>query len=615
MLFLTNHHSYLTRLRRKSSQRLRSLSKGIIGALLLSGFSAYICPHPASAAERVTLTYGFLEISTTVTALRDYADTGAVDDELAPYLNFLNQAQRQQMRTALQAKQDIGPVEISQFLYSSIGSNILRYMGEIVQTQGRRSGAKGLRGALVLAAAEPEGLSLLGVMEKFPTNAIRVDTVRAFRAYGSFTRLIKDTEAAIAAIERQSAIAPQVEGTTGIGDLAQPGPYAVETQVLSITDSSRNRVMPTDIYAPIETEETGTEETGVKASPLVVVSHGLAGDRKGFLDLYQHLASHGYIVAALDHPGSNTDQLLSLFRGTEREIAKPTEFTERPADISYLIDELLRRDPRIDPDKIGIIGHSFGGYTALALAGAQLDYDNLRTNCESDAFIFNAANPSMLLQCTALAAPEQFERSVRDERIKAVITFNPVTSSLFGQAGFAKIQIPSLIVAGSEDPVAPALLEQIQPFLWLNQAPDTPDHFLALIEGGSHLYDPINIDGVSSSDVALSSELINADIPLAHSYLRAMSLGFLEAELKQDTRYKQVLKDTSILQLGQPALPLFIVNALTPDMLAPAPDPESVPPETAVPDTAMPDTAMPDTPAPDTPAPQTDPTPTTAPQP
>ena len=589
------------RLRDRLSRSLHvlnsGLSRGLVGGILLSSVSTGVVPgaitHSAQAAERVTLTYGFFEISTSVQALRTYADTGEADDELAPYLDFLNESQRQQFRMALQAKQDISPVEISQFLYSSIGSNILRYMGDIIQTQGRRSGAKGLRGALVLAAAEPEGLSLLGVMEKFPTGAIRVDARRAFQAYGSFTGLIKNTEEAISAIERQSALAPNVAGTTGIGNLAQAGPFAVETQFIRVEDGSRNRVLPTDLYLPV----------GESAAPLVVVSHGLAGDRKGFIELFEHLASHGYIVAALDHPGSNTDQLLALLEGTTREIAEPTEFTDRPADVSYLIDELLRRNQpqglladRIDPDKIGIIGHSFGGYTALALAGAQLNYDNLLANCESDAFIFNAANPSMLLQCTALAAPDQFALNVHDERIKAVITFNPVTSSLFGTEGFSQIQIPSLIVAGSNDPVAPALLEQIRPFTWLNQSPEAADHFLALIEGGSHLYDLPNLVSASSADATLANELLNADLPLANSYLNALSLGFFEAELKQDTRYKQVLKDTSVLQLGQPPLPLFVVNMLTEAMLQPQqPQPvaPATPPEAATPEAATPEAATP----------------------
>ena len=562
--------------------RMKSVAKGVVGSLLFASVISGAAPRPATAAERVVLSYGFIEISASVDALRTYAETGIANDELRPYLNFLGVQQREQVRTALQAKQDISPVELSQFLYSSIGTNILRYMGTIVQTQGRRDGLKGLRGALVLAAAEPEGLSLLGVIEKFPTDAVRIDTVRAFRSYESFTGLIRDTEDAIAAIKTRSATATDVPGTVGIGSLSEPGPYAVETSSLQVVDRTRQRTLPTDVYLPSEKLD----------APLIIISHGLGGDRKGFVQLSQHLASHGYVVAALDHPGSNTNQLLSLFKGTTGEIAEPTEFTDRPADVSFLIDELLRIDSaggrftnerslldtlqsgsdsatlprRIDPDKIGIIGHSFGGYTALALAGAQLNYDNLRTNCESDDFIFNAANPSMLLQCTALAAPDQFALDVRDERIKAVITFNPVTSSIFGSEGFSQVQIPSLVVAGSEDPIAPALLEQIQPFIWLDQNPESPDHFLALIEGGSHVYELPSLVG---PDVALANELVSPDVPLGYSYLDALSLGFFEAELEQDTRYKAVLENANILQLGQPSLPLFVVNGLAREILTP----------------------------------------------
>ncbi|MEM6451182.1 MAG: alpha/beta hydrolase [Cyanobacteria bacterium P01_D01_bin.105] len=587
MTFSKSSSSSLSRWYSNFASKLRALGSYAAGSLLFSALATHALPHPAAAAERVTLTYGLLEISTTVEALRAYAEQGEVDEELAPYLKFLSESQQMQVRSALQQKQDISPVEISQFFYSSIGDNILRFMGDIVQTQGRRDGSKGLRGALILAAAEPEGLSLLGIMEQFPTNTMRIDTVRAFRAYESFTGLIRNTEDAIAAIERQSALAEQVAGTTGIGNLSQPGPYAVETQFLRLVDDTRNRVLPTDLYLP----------AGREAAPLVLISHGLAGDRKGFVALAEHLTSHGYVVAALDHPDSNTDQLLSLFRGTDREIAEPTEFTERPADVSYVIDELLRRTQpnsllanRIDAAKTGVIGHSFGGYTALALAGAQLNYDHLQKNCESNDFIFNAANPSMLLQCTALAAPEQFTQPVHDERIKAVITFNPVTSSLFGAEGFSQIQIPSLMVAGSRDPVAPALLEQIYPFTWLNPSPESPDHFLALIEGGSHLYDAPALAG---TDLALGSELVNADPALAHSYLNALSLGFFEAELEQDLRYKQALQNASILQLGRQPLPLFVVDALTEAMLEPV--------ETDMPTPEIP--VVPDMPATDMPAP------------
>ena len=551
------------------SPRLLARAVAFLGGLWMSMAVA----RPAAAAERVVLTFGFIEIATSVETLRTYAETGEVDRELAPYLRFLDEEQRSQFRQALQVRQDISPVQLSQFLYSSIGENILRYAGGIVQTAGRRDGSKGLRGALILSAADPDGLSLLGILGKFPTGTVRIDSLRAFQAVGAFTQLIDETQQATAAIQNQvsqtEVSRPSIEA---LGDLSQAGPFAVTTQLLEIVDTERNRVLPTDLYLPPNPN-----------APLIVISHGLAGDRKGFATIAQHLASHGFAVAALDHPGSDRRQLEDLLTGTAGEIAQPDQFTQRPRDISFLLDELTRLTTsslltsgplanQIDMSRIGVIGHSFGGYTALALAGAQLNAETLEANCESEDFIFNAANPSMLLQCTALEAPEQFDIPLRDERVQAVMALNPVVSSLFGPTGFAQVAIPVLIVAGSEDPVAPALLEQIEPFTWLNQpADETPtdlEHYLVLIEGGSHGYDAIDFEG---ANVALANELVNADIPLAYDYLKALSLGFMETEVVQDPAYRSALSTAYVDRLSQYPLPLYITNALTAAMITDSP--------------------------------------------
>ncbi len=591
------------------TSRLSQTANGLIGICLLPLMALplitlpLITAKPAAAAERVVLTYGFLEVPVTVEALRAYSDRGEISPELAFYFRFLNGEQRSQFRQALQARQDVSPVQISKFLYSSIGENILRSLGTIVQTAGRLDGAKGLRSALVLAAARPEGLSVIGLIEEFPTRAVRIDAQRGLQAFGGLTQLIGDTQRAISTIAAQSEASPaNTLRDEDIAALIEPGPYAVTMQTLMIEDLQRGRSLTTDLYLP----------EIVSNAPLVVISHGLAGDRKGFIYLAEHLASHGFAVAALDHPGSDRRQLEALLRGFDREIAKPTEFSDRPRDISYLLDELTRLGAangpfanRLDMNRIGIIGHSFGGYTALALGGAQLNFDTLQANCASEDFIFNAANASMLLQCTALAAPEQFSETLKDPRIQAVMALNPVTSSLFGPVGFSQLAVPSLIVAGTADPVAPALLEQIQPFLWLNesdaaQPPETipetipgdlaatpsqspPTHYLALIQGGSHIYDPIDFEG---TDPALSNQLVNADIPLAYNYLKALSLGFMEAEINQNSAYRDALDNASIVQLGQAPLLLYIVNMLTSSMLQPVTEvapPESAPTE-AVPD-------------------------------
>ncbi len=578
---------------------------GFLSGLCLAGLIPLALAQPAPAAERVTLTYGFAEISTSVQALRDYAERGEVHEELAPYLNFLNEEQRSQFRSTLQVQQEISPVEMSQFLYSSIGNNILRSLGDIVRTPSRRNGAQGLRSALVLAAAEPEGFSLLGVLEKFPSNNIRIDSQRVFQALNGFTGLIEDTRIALAAIEQQAA--PADLSAAPLPDLIQSGPYAVNVEVLTMRDAARDRTLTVDLYLPISSPES----QGLAKAPLVVASHGLAGDRKGFGTIAQHLASHGFAVAALDHPGSDRAQFEALLEGRVDEIAKPTEFSDRPRDVSFLLDELTRLNNdannrlanRLDLDKIGIIGHSFGGYTALALAGAQLNFDTLRSNCDSTEFIFNAANTSMLLQCTALAAPDQFSANFRDERIKAVMAMNPVTSSLFGSTGFSQIAIPSLLVAGSADPIAPALLEQIRPFTWLNSIPEqipeqTPEeiseqnseeipgqpseqanlehssaerlqHYLALIEGGSHLYEAPDLE---NADLALASSLVSPNTTLTDNYLKALSLGFMQMTIAGNADYREVLTGSAIVKLGQPSLPLYVINTLTEEMLKPVPE-------------------------------------------
>ena len=561
--------------------RFRARTVALLSSFCLVGLLPLTMVRTAAAAERVTLTYGFFEISTSVEALRAYGESGTVDEELAPYLHLLSEEQRSQFRQALQARQDISPVALSQFLYSSIGQNILRYVGGVVQTAGRLDGAKGLRGALVLSAAEPGGLSLLGVLEKFPTSAVRIDSLRGFQILGSLTGLIEETAGAIAAIENQSdrsAVAP----TSPLPDLTQPGPFQVSVQTLDIYDGERDRALPTDLYLPARPDSS--------PAPLIVISHGLSGDRTGFINVAQHLASYGFAVAALDHPGSDRAQLEDLLSGAAREIAKPTEFADRPRDVSYLIDELTRLSAangplanRLETVRVGVIGHSFGGYTALALAGAQLNFETLQANCASEDFIFNAANPSMLLQCTALAAPEQFTADLRDPRVQAVMAMNPVDSSLFGQAGFSQIDIPILLVTGSNDPVAPALLEQIRPFTWLNQpnqpeATDpTPDHYLALIEGGSHLYD---LPGLAeNADFPLTNQLVSDNIPLSYRYLRALSLGFMQTELANNSSYRGALNDPYIGRLSQPPLPLYVVDSLSAAALtAPAADgPAAIP--------------------------------------
>jgi dienelactone hydrolase len=110
--------------------------------------------------------------------------------------------------------------------------------------------------------------------------------------------------------------------------------------------------------------------------PLILFSHGNGGMRSQGVFLCEHLASHGYIVAAPDHTANSAvtfvDGELVAMNPEIREQAA----TDRPLDIRFLIDAFDKLNKgadsrflgRVDMDKIGVSGHSFGGYTSTWVA-------------------------------------------------------------------------------------------------------------------------------------------------------------------------------------------------------------------------------------------------------
>ena len=106
--------------------------------------------------------------------------------------------------------------------------------------------------------------------------------------------------------------------------------------------------------------------------PLVAFSHGYGGHRRQSTFLCTHLASHGYVVAAVDHTGNTMLEVVQgvLTLRSGGTLPHPDtvlrEFVVlRPADVSFAIDHVLGMDGLVDADRIGMAGHSFGGWTTL----------------------------------------------------------------------------------------------------------------------------------------------------------------------------------------------------------------------------------------------------------
>ena len=175
------------------------------------------------------------------------------------------------------------------------------------------------------------------------------------------------------------------------------GPFPVGVRTVQAFDPVRNRLFPCEIWYPAaehhagqdlvpETQDSFTlplvniprKQSAVRDAvaqtgtfPLVLYSHAGGGHRRAATFLCTHLASHGQVVAALDHSEVLTNELARKEGETEEQKTRRWEavISNRVPDVRFLLDQVLSREAglSVDPDRIGIVGHSFGGWTALAL--------------------------------------------------------------------------------------------------------------------------------------------------------------------------------------------------------------------------------------------------------
>ena len=271
-----------------------------------------------------------------------------------------------------------------------------------------------------------------------------------------------------------------------LAPLAAPGPHRVATYTVDWFDAARNRHVPAKIYAPADL---------TAPAPVIVFSHGLGNSMNGYSYLGEQWASRGFVSVHPNHAGADLEVtrhgLLNYYRaGFDHSLRHVV-----PADLRFVIDQLQHDDNlppplrgKLDLGRIGVSGHSFGAYAALALAGL-------------------------------VVADGDF----RDDRVKAAIPMS--MSEDFPRSSYRRIKIPMLHVTGTND--VSILYGELPykrrlPF----ESIDYPDQILVTIYGAGH--STISDDESSSNHAA-------------HDAVRLSSTLFWDAFLRDDANARTQL--------------------------------------------------------------------------
>ncbi|MEO9469916.1 prolyl oligopeptidase family serine peptidase [Parasphingorhabdus sp.] len=176
--------------------------------------------------------------------------------------------------------------------------------------------------------------------------------------------------------------------------------------------------------------------------PLVLMSHGYGGWNSQFSNLGEHLASRGYVVASIHHGDAPVDGVTSAI------LSFGNVLVDRTLDQRQILTQILENTKSastgysalIDPQTVGLIGYSMGGYGAIASAGAPYVYEN-----------------SPMSNIPEVAQAQLQEISKEPAPIKALVTFAPwggqPDNRAWSAENLSKIHAPVLLISGNQDDV------------------------------------------------------------------------------------------------------------------------------------------------------------------
>ncbi len=228
-------------------------------------------------------------------------------------------------------------------------------------------------------------------------------------------------------------------------------------QSVSFTDQSGAEIRlgiwyPSD--TPVRTQDLGAFTFEVAKGgavrgtdlPLIIISHGTGGSRLTHYDTAIALADAGYVVAAPSHPGDNY-----------KDQSRATDIMARAGHVSAVIDYMLQawsQRSTLAPSRIGMFGHSSGGFTTLVSIGGNPNLALVAEHCKTHVSDYACALVSK--QPPDVNVPRRVARaSLHDARIGAAVIAAPALGFTFDRAALRDVRIPIQLWRAEDDILLP----------------------------------------------------------------------------------------------------------------------------------------------------------------
>jgi len=460
-------HDLYSRMNRNYRVNRRSLFRGLLASLSCVGaLSVTALSLPARSIEVVRVKFPF-DLGTYTIKVSELVNPKALLNGTSD-LAEVDRATDGKIGQML-AKGFLTPLPLSKATFQGGGSTaivdqVIAGLAALGQLQGLTSQQQSQQEfkAAIQRAADAGPVTLLSILQQLPGQSASFD----------LNKMLAHMQRNVGLLRVANHLVASLPPATTDPQLQKPGPLPIASRRLQLVVVHRQAPVEMEVIAPTRNPN----------GKLVVISHGLWDSPNSFWGWAEYLASYGYTVILPVHQGSDAGQQAAMLNGSAPP-PSPAELRLRPQDVKSILDAVadgrLAGFQGIDTKSVVAIGHSWGGVTALQLAGVRANGDLLRQRCPNR----NDPNEdlSWVLQCSFINAIADFNMS--DPRVKSVVTVSPpiglIADPRIAQDGLhARI----LLISGSRDFVVPPDPEAIAPF---GRAP-ADGHHLVLAKGGDH---------------------------------------------------------------------------------------------------------------------------------